>query len=221
MSSQHIQATDALVDYIRSVSHPEPDLLRRLREETAADPMARMQITPEQGWLLRLLVGLIGARRTIEIGVFTGYSSTSVALALPPGGKITACDVSDKWTSVARRYWREAGVEEKIDLHLAPARDTLDSLLAAGSAGSYDFAFIDADKTGYADYYDRCFELLRPGGLIAVDNTLWYARVIDDSVQDADTVALRAFNKKLAADLRIDLILLPVGDGLTLARKRG
>jgi caffeoyl-CoA O-methyltransferase len=220
LSSQHIQVTDALVDYIRSVSHPEPDLLRRLREETAADPMARMQITPEQGWLLRLLIGLAGARRTIEVGVFTGYSSTCVAMALPADGRIVACDISEKWTQIARRYWREAGVEEKIDLRLAPASDTLDALLREGQAGSFDFAFIDADKTGYARYYDRCFELLRPGGLIAVDNTLWYARVIDETVQDEDTVALRAFNRKLAADTRIDLVLLPVGDGLTLARKR-
>ncbi len=220
MSSQHIQVTDALVDYIRSVSHPEPDLLRRLREETAADPMARMQITPEQGWLLRLLIGLTGARRTIEVGVFTGYSSTCVAMALPEDGRITACDISDTWTSVARRYWREAGVEQKIDLRLAPAGETLSGLLKDGKAGSFDFAFIDADKTGYAAYYDLCFELLRPGGLIAVDNTLWYAKVIDDSVQDEDTVALRAFNRKLAADMRIDLIVLPVGDGLTLARKK-
>ncbi|MEZ5355376.1 MAG: class I SAM-dependent methyltransferase [Bryobacteraceae bacterium] len=220
MSSQHIQVTDPLIHYIRSVSHPEPDLLRRLREETAADPMARMQITPEQGWLLRLLIGLVAARRTIEVGVFTGYSSTSVAMALPADGSILACDISDAWTSIARRYWREAGVEHKIDLHLAPALETLDAQLAQGKAGSFDFAFIDADKTGYAAYYDRCFDLLRPGGLLAFDNTLWYAKVIDDSVQDEDTVALRAFNRKLAADNRIDLILLPIGDGLTLARKR-
>jgi caffeoyl-CoA O-methyltransferase len=220
MSSQHIQVTGALLEYIRSVTPAEPELFSRLREETLRDPMARMQISPEQGALLGLLTRLAGFRRTLEIGVFTGYSSLWVASSMPEDGRLIACDISEEWTSVARRYWKEAGVAHKIDLRLAPALDTLDSLIAQGQAESFDFAFIDADKTNYAAYYDRVLVLLRPGGLVAVDNVLWYARVLDPAVQDEDTVALRAFNQKLAADDRIWLVMLPIGDGLTLAVKQ-
>jgi predicted O-methyltransferase YrrM len=167
-----------------------------------------------------LLMHLMGARRTIEIGVYTGYSSLVVALALPDDGRMVACDISQKWTSVARRYWREAGVERKIDLQLRPALETLDDLIAKGQAGSFDFVFIDADKENYANYYERSLTLLRPGGLIAVDNVLWSGRVIDASAKDADTRAVRAFNEKLRGDERVWLTMLPVRDGLTLACKK-
>ncbi|MCJ7453437.1 MAG: class I SAM-dependent methyltransferase [Steroidobacteraceae bacterium] len=220
MSTRSISLTDALYDYLLSVSLRESELQRRLREETAANPMSRMQISPEQGQFMALLARLIGARRCIEVGVFTGYSSLAVALALPADGRIVACDVSEEWTAVARRYWAEAGVAQKIDLRLAPALETLDSLLAAGDGGSFDFAFIDADKTNYLGYYERVLKLLRPGGLVAVDNTLWTGRVADPEVADPDTVALRHFNERLHHDDRVDLSLLPVGDGLTLARKK-
>ncbi len=220
MSTRSISLTDALYDYLLAVSLRETELQRRLREETAANPMSRMQISPEQGQFMALLTRLIGARRCIEVGVFTGYSSLAVALALPADGCIVACDVSEEWTAVARRYWAEAGVAHKIDLRLAPALETLDSLLAAGDGGSFDLAFIDADKTNYLGYYERVLELLRPGGLVVVDNTLWSGRVADSDVADADTVALRHFNECLHHDDRVDLSLLPVGDGLTLARRR-
>lgn len=220
MSNRSISLNDALYDYLLSVSLRESDLQRRLREETAADPMARMQISPEQGQFMALLARLTGARRCIEIGVFTGYSSLAVALALPAGGMIVACDVSEEWTSVARRYWEAAGVAGRIELRLAPAIETLDTLLAAGAGGTFDLAFIDADKTSYLAYYERSLRLLRPGGLIVVDNTLWSGRVADPEVADADTIALRHFNECLHRDDRVDLAMLPVGDGLTLARKR-
>lgn len=220
MSNRTISLTDSLHEYLLEVSLRECDLLRRLREETAADPLARMQISPEQGQFMALLARLTGARRCIEVGVFTGYSSICVASALPEDGRIVACDVSDHWTSIARRYWVEAGVARKVDLRLAPAIETLDALVAAGEAGSYDFAFIDAEKTEYVEYYERALVLLRPGGLVVVDNTLWSGRVADPEVADEDTVALRHFNEHLHRDARIDLSLLPIGDGLTLARKR-
>lgn len=220
MSTRSIQLTDPLYDYLLAVSLRETDLQRRLREETAANPMSRMQISPEQGQFMALLARLIGARRCIEVGVFTGYSSLAVALALPADGSIVACDVSEEWTAVARRYWAEAGVAARIDLRLAPALETLDSLLADGGQGSFDLAFIDADKTNYLAYYERVFELLRPGGLVVVDNTLWSGRVADPAVDDEDTLALRHFNECLHRDQRVDLSLLPVGDGLTLARRR-
>ena len=220
MSSQHIQINDALVGYIRSMTHAEPDYMVRLREETLRDPLARMQITPEQGALLSVLTQLGRFKKTIEVGVFTGYSSLAVARALPENGKIIACDINEQWTSIARRYWKEAGLDHKIDLHLAPATDTLDAMLANGEAGTYDFAFIDADKPNYGNYYDRIFELLQPGGLIAVDNVLWYGRVIDPAVNDEETVALRAFNEKLSKDDRIWITMLAIGDGLTLAVKK-
>jgi predicted O-methyltransferase YrrM len=179
-----------------------------------------MQIAPEQGQLMAVLARMIGARRAIEVGVFTGYSSLVVALALPPDGKLLACDVSEEYTVVAQRYWREAGVDHKIDLRLAPALDTLDGLLAGGEAGRFDFAFIDADKERYTDYYERCLALLRPGGLILIDNVLWSGEVADPAVTSPAVVAIRELNRKLHHDDRIDLSLLPIADGLTLARKR-
>ena len=220
MSNRTIDLTDSLYDYLLSVSLRETDLQRRLREETAALPMARMQISPEQGQFMALLARLTDARRCLEVGVFTGYSSLEVALALPDDGRIVACDVSEEWTAIARRYWAEAGVAGRIDLRLAPALDTLDALVAAGGAGTYDLAFIDADKTAYLDYYERALLLLRPGGLLMTDNTLWSGRVADPEVGDADTVALRHYNEHLHRDARVDLSLVPIGDGLTLARKR-
>jgi predicted O-methyltransferase YrrM len=220
MSNRSIELTETLYDYLLAVSLREPQVLRALREETLRMSQRSMQISPEQGQFMALLTRLAGATRCLEIGVFTGYSSLVTALALPDDGRIVACDVSEEWTAVARRYWREAGVEHKIDLRLAPARQTLDELLAAGEAGRYDLAFIDADKTGYGDCYERCLRLLRPGGLVVVDNTLWSGRVADPAVDDADTRALRDFNEHLHRDDRVDLSLVPIGDGLTLARKR-
>ena len=220
MSNKTFTLSESLYQYLTGVSLRESPLMRRLREETARDPMARMQIAPEQGQLMALLVQLMGARRTLEVGVFTGYSSLAVAQALPADGHIVACDISERWTAVARRYWQEAGVADKIDLRLAPALETLDELLGAGEAGRFDFAFIDADKENYPHYFERCLALLRPGGLIAVDNVLWSGRVADESDNEPDTVAIRAFNRQLHTDDRISLSLLPIGDGLTLALKR-
>lgn len=219
MSRQTLPLDERLYDYLLRVSLREPDVLRRLREETAAHPQAQMQIAPEQGQLMALLARLIGARHTLEIGVFTGYSSLAVALALPDDGRILACDVSEEYTAIARRYWWEAGVEGKISLHLGPAVETLDEVLAQGGAGTFDFAFIDADKENYLAYYERCLKLLRPGGIIAVDNTLWSGRVVDDTDQESSTAALRAFNAAIHADKRVALSMLPLGDGLTLALK--
>ena len=219
MSSRTIRMNDAIDDYLRRVSLRETDVQRRLREETAALEYAGMQISPEQGQLMRMLAGLIGARRAIEVGVFTGYSALSVALALPEDGELIACDVNEEWTAIARRYWSEAGVASKIRLELAPAVQTLDALIRDGRSGEFDIAFIDADKTSYDLYYERCLELLRRGGLVLVDNVLWSGKVADESDRSEDTVALRAFNAKLRDDSRIELCMLPVGDGLTLARK--
>jgi caffeoyl-CoA O-methyltransferase len=217
---EDLTITGALWDYMRRVTLREPPILQRLREETASHPQATMQISPDQGQFMALLIHLLGARRTLEIGVFTGYSSLAVALALPDDGRIIACDVHEEWTSVARRYWREAGVEKKIDLRLRPALETLDALIAGGEGGRFDFAFIDADKGNYANYFERALVLVRPGGLIAIDNVLWNGRVIDPTVTDADTLAIRAFNEKLHGDERVWLSMLPVRDGLTLACKK-
>ena len=220
MSGKTLPLNERLYDYLLSVSLREPEVLQRLREETARDRMAKMQIAPEQGQFMALLVQLIAARRCLEIGVYTGYSALCVALALPPGGELVACDVSEKWTSVARRYWQAAGVADRIRLELAPALRTLDGLLDAGAAGSFDFAFIDADKTGYAGYYERVLQLLRGGGLLLVDNTLWSGEVANPENRDADTVAIREFNAMVHRDERVLVSLLPVADGLTLVLKR-
>jgi predicted O-methyltransferase YrrM len=220
MSNKTLGLSDALQAYLAQVSLREPPLLARLREETARDPMARMQIAPEQGQFMQLLIRLLGALRCIEIGVYTGYSSLCTALALPEDGYLLACDVDENWTAVARRYWAQAGVAHRIELKLAPALDTLDAELTAGRAGSYDFAFIDADKSNYRHYYERCLQLLRAGGLIAVDNVLWGGRVADPANTERDTEAIRAFNAFVHADARVDLSLVPIADGLTLCRKR-
>ena len=211
---------ERLYRYLVAAQPPEHPALTRLREETASLPNAEMQIAPEQGALLTVLLKLIGARRTLEIGVFTGYSSLVTALALPVEGRIIACDVSEEYTAVALKHWREAGVANKIDLRLAPARETLDGLLSSGEGGLFDFAFIDADKVGYDDYYEACLKLVRPGGLIAIDNTLWDGKPADPAVNDPDTVAIRSLNAKIAADRRVDASLLPSSDGLTLCRVR-
>ena len=220
MSKLNTQVTPELGGYIQTVSLREPPVLTRLREETALNPRFGMQVSPEQGQFLAFLARLTGARQTLEIGVFTGYSSLSVALALPDDGHIVACDVSVEWTSVARRYWREAGVERKIELHLRPAIETLRQLTAEGRRSTFDFAFIDADKANYQAYFDSAMELVRPGGLIVVDNVLWHGQVIDPAVRDEDTLAIRQFNRRLHGDGRAHISLVPIGDGLTLAQKK-
>jgi predicted O-methyltransferase YrrM len=219
MSNRSLSLDDTLYDYLLAHSLREHPEQIALREATHSHPRAGMQISPEQGQFMALLVKLLGARRTLEIGVFTGYSALSVALALPADGRILACDISEEYTRIGRRYWERAGVAHKIELRLAPALQTLDAELAAGASGCYDFAFIDADKTGYADYYEHCLQLLRQGGLIAIDNVLWSGAVAQPA-RDDDTRALQALNERLHGDERVDLSVLPVGDGLTLARKR-
>lgn len=219
MSNKTLSLNNSLYEYILSVSLREPEVLARLRAETLQQPMSMMLSAPEQGQFLALLAQLIGARKCLEIGVYTGYSTLWVALALPRDGSVLACDVSEKWTAIARRYWEEAGVAERIDLQLAPALETLDRLLAADQAGSFDFAFIDADKENYPYYYERTLQLLRPGGLMVIDNTLWSGAVADTSRQDPETCAIRALNDLVHADDRVQMSLLPVADGLTLARK--
>ena len=219
MANKTLGLTDVVYSYLLSASLREPQILSRLRRETAKLPDSRMQIAPEQGQFMALLTKLMGAKKCIEIGVFTGYSSLCVALALPQDGKIIACDVSEEWTQIARRYWKEAGVTEKIELRLQPALKTLDKLLEENQSGTFDFAFIDADKENYTAYYERCLKLLRRGGLIAIDNTLWSGRVAEPANREADTVAIREFNSKLHHDQRVALSLLPLADGLTLALK--
>jgi predicted O-methyltransferase YrrM len=217
---RQLNLDERLYRYVLEHSVREPGVLRELREETAKLPMGGMQIGPDQGQFMALLVKLIGARRCLEVGVFTGYSSLSVALALPDDGRIVACDVSEEWTSIARRYWKKAGVERRIDLRLGPALATLEALQAEDGTGRYDFAFIDADKGNYLGYYERCLALIRPGGLIAIDNTLWSGDVANPENQKGDTVSLRELNDALHADARVDIAMLTVGDGLTLARKK-
>ncbi len=219
MSTGYLPLNDQLFSYLLNTSVREPEYLTRLRAETAQLTDGNMQISADQGQFMTLLVKLIGARKTLEVGVFTGYSSLCTARGLPDDGQIIACDVSAEWTSIARRYWAEAGVAHKIDLRLAPAVETLDALLSEGQAGTFDFAFIDADKENYNHYYERALQLVRKGGLLAFDNTLWYGKVADESVQDVDTIALRALNKKLPDDDRVMMCQLTVGDGLTLAMK--
>jgi predicted O-methyltransferase YrrM len=209
-----------LEDYLVKHGVREPDILRRLRDETALIPQHNMQIAPEQGALLALLVELTGAKRCIEVGTFTGYSSLVVAMAMPPDGTIVCCDVSEEWTSVARRYWAEAGVADRVDLRLAPALETMDELLAGGAEGTFDFAFVDARKSEYPDYHERIVRLLRSGGLAVYDNVLWGGAVADESKQDQDTLAIRRLNDRLAADERVTIAMLPLADGVTLARKR-
>jgi predicted O-methyltransferase YrrM len=211
---------EAVEQYVQDHTPRETDVQRRLREETARLPQAGMQIGADQGAFFALLVRAIGARRCLEIGTFTGYSALAVASALPPGGRLIACDVSEEWTSIARRYWREAGVDDRIDLRLGPAAATLEALLRDGAAGSFDFAFIDADKASTQRYYALCLELVRIGGLIAVDNVLWSGKVADSKVDDADTRALREFNDAVREDPRVEACLLTVGDGVMLMRRK-
>ena len=220
MSNRTIQLDDRTYEYLIAHSLREDPRLAALRAETASHPKVNMQIAPEQGQFMQMLVRLCGARRAIEVGVFTGYSSLAVMLAMPEDGRLLALDVSEEYTAVARRHWRAAGVAGRIELVIAPAAETLDDRLARGEAGQYDFAFIDADKTSYLAYYERLLKLLRPGGLIVVDNTLWSGEVANPDNREADTQALREFNDALHRDPRVDLALLPVGDGLTLARLR-
>jgi predicted O-methyltransferase YrrM len=220
MSIRTLKLDDRLYDYLLAHSLREPEALAKLRAETASHPKVNMQIAPEQGQFMQMLVRLLDVRRAIEVGVFTGYSSLAVALAMPADGRLLACDVSEEFTAIARRHWQSAGVADRIELVLAPALQTLDARLAAGESAAYDFAFIDADKSNYLAYYERLMKLVRPGGLIVVDNTLWGGEVANPRNRDEDTVALREFNDVLLADPRIDLSLLPLGDGLTLARRR-
>jgi len=219
VSRTHTPFTPELADYLFAVTNREPEALRIERANTEDHPMAGMQSSPEQSQFLHLMARLAGAKKTLEIGVFLGYSSSWVGLALPPGGKVIACDISEEYTAHARRTWRAAGVEDRIDLRLGPALDTLDRLLAEGHAGTFDMAFIDADKGNYSNYYDRAFDLVRKGGLIAADNVLWDGKPIDPSATDADTEAIRAFNLKVHADPRVAISMVPLGDGLMLACK--
>lgn len=220
--AKFLNLTDDLMAYVEGLSPPETEAQKSCRSETAAmGRIGGMQIGRDQAAFMQLLVRLLGARRCLEVGVFTGYSALSVAIALPDDGRIDACDVSEEFTAKARRYWDLAGVSGRIHLHLAPARETLEAFAKEGRAGTYDFAFIDADKGNYETYYELCLQLLRPGGLIAIDNALWSGAVADPSKTDADTAAIRALNAKVAADGRVDAAMLTVGDGLMLARKKG
>lgn len=220
MTNRTLAIDDRLYRYLLEHSLREPPLLRELREVTLEHEMARMQIAPEQGQFMALLVELLGARRIIEIGTFTGYSALCMAQAMPSDGQMICCDVSEEWTAIAQDFWTRAGVRGRIDLRIAAALQTLDDLLDVGEAGRFDIAFIDADKTNYRNYHERCLQLLRPGGLAMFDNTLWDGAVADPDDRDADTLALRELNALLHQDQRISLSLVPIGDGLTLARKR-
>ncbi|HSW94027.1 MAG TPA: class I SAM-dependent methyltransferase [Gammaproteobacteria bacterium] len=220
MSANTLNLTPDLYAYYQKMSIRDSDLLRQLRDQTKKMSMGHMQISPEQGQFMGFLVELMNARKTLDIGVFTGYSALSVALALPPDGKVIACDVNEEWTKVARRFWEMAGVSSKIDLRLAPAGDTLQALIDHHEAGTFDFAFIDADKTNYLDYYEKSLVLLRTGGVIAIDNVLWSGDVADPDIQDENTRMIRKVNETLLNDLRVTISMLPIGDGLTLARKR-
>jgi len=219
MSNKLLQLNQSLYQYLLSISLKETPILAKLREETANHPLSAMQIAPEQGQFMALLLKLIGARKTLEVGVFTGYSSLVTALALPPEGRIIALDVSAEFTEIAQRYWHKANVADKIDLRIGPALETLDELIASGAQNTFDFAFIDADKTNYYAYYEKCLQLVHTGGLIAIDNVLWGGQVIDLEIQNTRTNAIREFNEKLAQDERIFLSVLPIADGLTLALK--
>lgn len=220
MSDTTINLDPTLYTYMKKNSLREPEFLQQLREQTHKMSASRMQISPEQGQFMRLIVQLMGARKALEIGVFTGYSTLSVALGLPDDGKVIACDINVEWTKIAQKFWGLAGVQNKIDLRLAPALETLDHLIQQGEANTFDFAFIDADKLNYQRYYEKCLALIRPGGLILIDNVLWSGKVADLDINDKDTVAIRQLNAKLVKDDRICLSLLPIGDGLTLALKK-
>jgi predicted O-methyltransferase YrrM len=220
LANRSIAMTDGLYDYLLANALREPPVLAELRAETAKMPMAIMQIAPEQGQFMALLVRLLGARRILEVGTFTGYSALAMALALEPGGKITCCDISAEYTAVARRYWAKAAIADRIELKLGPAAETLHGLLRAGGRGGFDMAFIDADKPNYGRYYELVLELLRPGGLAIIDNVLWGGAVADPAKTDEDTAAIRDLNRKILTDERVEPCLLPIGDGLTLARKR-
>lgn len=220
MANRSLGISDTLHRYLVEATLREPPLLRELREETSRLSASNMQIAPEQGQFMALLAELVGARRAIEIGTFTGYSALCVARALPADGRLIACDISEEYTSVARRYWERAGIAGKIDLRVAPAIETLDRLLADGQSGSFDFGFIDADKQNYDAYYERTLALLRPGGLLAVDNVLWDGQVADPTDTTPETTAIRALNTRIREDERVSMSLVPVGDGLLLARKR-
>ncbi|MBD3884825.1 class I SAM-dependent methyltransferase [Phormidium tenue FACHB-886] len=219
-SGKSLGLSEQLSTYLHANSLREPEILAQLRQETDRHPWGIMQTPPEEGQFIALLLQLIGAKKTLEVGVFTGYSTLAAALALPPDGKIIACDISEEDTAIAQRYWQKAGVDHKIDLRLAPALDTLDRLLTEGNANTFDFAFIDADKQNYDRYYERLLQLVRPGGLIAVDNVLWAGRVADLKNQEVETIAIRALNQKIHQDPRVVISLLPIADGLTLAMKK-
>ncbi len=220
MTRSSLRIDEPLDEYLTALLPEEPAVLVRLREETSRLEAASMQIGWEQARCMTFLLRCLGARNTIEVGVFTGYSTLITALALPDTGRIVACDINREWTGIAQKYWREAGVENKIDLRIGPAADTLDGMLANGNAESFDFAFIDADKTGYDGYYERCLTLLRPGGLIAIDNALWDGSVANTDDNSEDTKAIRALNEKISRDPRVEAYLAPIGDGVHLAWKR-
>lgn len=220
MSTRTTYLNDTLYEYLLSVSVREHPILKELRAATAPLSTSNMQIAPEQGQFMALLVELMGARKTIEIGVYTGYSALSVALALPDNGQIIACDINEEWTQLAREFWQKAHVDHKVKLYLAPATETLDKLIANGEANTFDFAFIDADKTGYDVYYEKCLVLMRTGGLILFDNVLLDGTVVDSENQTPNTTAMRKLNQKIFLDQRVSISMLPIADGLTLARKR-
>ncbi|WP_338871411.1 O-methyltransferase [Myxococcus stipitatus] len=216
----HVELTQPVLKYVREQSLRDNAILRDLREETSHLPLRTMQIPPEQGQLLYLLTRLMGARKTLEVGVFTGYSTLCTALALPPDGKVVACDLSEEWVSIGRRYWKLAGVDDRIDVRLGDAHNTLEALVSGPDRGTFDLAFIDADKESYEHYYEYTLRLLRPGGLVVLDNTLWSGKVADPAISDPETNSLRRINAKLLHDERVDLSMLPFADGLTFARKR-
>ena len=220
MSTKTILMDDQLLEYLRQNSVREPDVLQELREETQKLSNSGMQISPEQGQLMAMLVKLVNARKIVEIGTFTGYSSTVMALAMPEDSQLIAFDISEEYTRTARIFWKKAGVDQRVKLVLGNAKESLNDFLQAGEQESVDLAFIDADKSSYAEYYECCLKLIRPGGLILVDNVLWSGQVADASNHDKDTEALRIFNAALSSDQRVDLCMVPIGDGLTIARKR-
>jgi predicted O-methyltransferase YrrM len=220
MSSSSFGLNDTLSAYLRRVGGREDADLKALREETASHRMAMMQISPEQGQLMMMLMELIGARKTLEVGVFTGYSSMCVAKAMGPAGRVVALDISEEFTAIARKHWAKAGIADRIDLKIGPAADGLTKLISDGQSGTFDFAFIDANKNDYDIYYEAALKLLRTGGLIGIDNVLWNGKVVDPGAAAPDTIAIRALNEKICGDSRVTISMVPIGDGLTLARKR-